>query len=317
MLRYRLISSTVMILALVGVLYLDQRLGQIAIENDFLQSLLGQNVLPPGLIMLLLLMTLIMLAMREMSEIFSAKSFVISPWITGVFAAITCVVVYWIPDDANPLRVIAVMSSVIIGSIMASAIYHCRAGKTQGAIAAMSSTVLCVTYLGLGAGFLIMIRQWHSPWVIAGIFLVTKSCDIGAYFTGRAIGKHKLIPWLSPGKTWEGLVGGVLTSAGVCVALIATADSTDHWHTAVQSLQPTLDRHTIPFWQAALAGAAMGIVGQLGDLTMSLFKRDAGVKDSGHTIPGFGGVLDVVDSPILVAPLAYWLLVSMGKIPSL
>lgn len=314
MLRYRLISSTVMIIVLAGVLYLDQRLGQVAIESSFLQSLLlGHKALPPGLLMLLLLAVLLMLAVREMSVIFAAKGFSVNPWIAGVFATGLCLVVYLVPDNIHPFRAIAAIGSLIIGAVMVSAIYHCRTGRTQGAVAAMGVTVLCVVYLGLGAGFLMMIRRWQSPWVVAGIFLVIKSCDIGAYFTGRAIGKHKLIPWLSPGKTWEGFVGGVLTSAGICVALVAAANSTELFQTAKQSLQ-ALNHPSIPFWQAALAGAAMGIIGQLGDLTMSLFKRDAGLKDSGHAVPGFGGVLDVVDSPILVAPLAYWLFVWVGMV---
>jgi phosphatidate cytidylyltransferase len=117
-----------------------------------------------------------------------------------------------------------------------------------------------------------------------------KSTDIGAYFGGRALGRHKLIPWLSPGKTWEGLVCGVLT-AGLVGALLA------RWiH---------LPTFPLPWWKGFVFGMVIGGIGQLGDLLESLMKRDAEVKDSGKLIPGFGGVLDVIDSPLLAAPFAY------------
>ena len=124
------------------------------------------------------------------------------------------------------------------------------------------------------------------------ILVVVKSTDIGAYFGGRALGRHKLIPWLSPGKTWEGLLCGVLT-AGVVGALIGR----------------TLPHHgmALPPWLGFIFGVVIGAIGQAGDLLESLMKRDAEVKDSGRLIPGFGGILDVIDSPLFAAPFAYLL----------
>jgi len=115
-----------------------------------------------------------------------------------------------------------------------------------------------------------------------------KFTDIGAFFGGRALGKHKLIPWLSPGKTWEGLGFGVLTAA--IVGMICA---------------PWISQ--LLWWQGLIFGAVIGLVGQAGDLLESLMKRDAQVKDSGQLIPGFGGILDVIDSPLLAAPFAYLL----------
>src|SRR5690606_1999050 len=112
---------------------------------------------------------------------------------------------------------------------------------------------------------------------------------IGAYFGGRRFGKHKLIYWLSPGKTWEGFICGVLT-AGVVGAACA----------------PFIV-YNFPWWKGVIFGILIGGIGQLGDLLESLMKRDADVKDSGSLIPGFGGVLDVIDSPLLAAPFAYLL----------
>lgn len=111
---------------------------------------------------------------------------------------------------------------------------------------------------------------------------------MGAYGFGRWLGKHKLIAWLSPGKTWEGFVGGLAAAAFIGMLL----------------------SHFSPrfvWWEGLIAGAILGAAGQMGDLLESLLKRDAGVKDSG-LVPGFGGVLDMLDSALFAAPLAYWML---------
>ena len=131
--------------------------------------------------------------------------------------------------------------------------------------------------------------------LLAAVILVTKSCDIGAYFTGMSIGRHKLIAWLSPGKTWEGLVGGMVVAALAGAFL----------------LRPLLSIEiSLPY--ALLTGALLGLAGQAGDLIASMLKRDAQVKDSGSALPGFGGVIDVIDSPLLAGPVAYWLLAIAG-----
>ncbi len=170
-----------------------------------------------------------------------------------------------------------------------------RKQKTEGAIGAMSAAMLAFVYLGLTAGFVMLLRLDFGAAALLACLLVTKSYDIGAYFTGRAIGRHKLIPWLSPAKTWEGLVGGLLLAGGVGVA---SALLITRW-----------DGPELALWQAFLGGVLLGGVGQMGDLFASVLKRDAGVKDSSSLLPGFGGTLDVLDSPMLAGPVAYWLLV--------
>jgi phosphatidate cytidylyltransferase len=144
-------------------------------------------------------------------------------------------------------------------------------------------------------GFLLALRREHSAWWIVGILLTTKACDTGAYFTGRAIGRHKMIPWLSPGKTWEGLAGGIAFAALVGGLL------------ALASLSWLGSSDQVPIWLGVTCGVVFAIVGQFGDLTMSLLKRGAGLKDSSHVLPGLGGVLDVIDSPLMVAPVAFWI----------
>jgi phosphatidate cytidylyltransferase len=139
---------------------------------------------------------------------------------------------------------------------------------------------------------MLLIRVEFGTWVLLGVIGVIKACDIGAYFTGRAIGERKLIPWLSPGKTWEGLVGGLVWAAAVAGVLSIWVP----W---------------VGWGAAALLGAALGLAGQAGDLLESALKRTAEVKDSGK-VPGFGGVLDLLDSPLVGAPAALWLLRALG-----
>jgi len=131
-----------------------------------------------------------------------------------------------------------------------------------------------------------------GQWWTLSLFILIWVADIGAYLSGKTMGKHKLAINISPGKTWEGLVGGLITSGIVAVV--------GSWLLAKNGIAaPTLVA-------SAFMGVLMGGFGQMGDLAASLLKRDAGVKDSGSSLPGFGGAMDLIDSPILVAPLAYW-----------
>ena len=116
--------------------------------------------------------------------------------------------------------------------------------------------------------------------------------DAGAYFVGRFWGRRRLAPRTSPNKTVEGSLGGLAASAGCCVATATLFG---------------LDRG-LPYW--ALFGLVVGVLSQLGDLIESALKRSAGAKDSGQLFPTFGGVLDLVDSPLFSAPVALWLLVA-------
>lgn len=130
--------------------------------------------------------------------------------------------------------------------------------------------------------------------VVVAALLVVKSSDIGAYFTGRLIGKRKMAPKLSPGKTWEGFAGGL--AFAVLVGWLASQC------TVVQpanTITPTI-------W--LLWGVIAGVAGPSGDLLESALKRYAKVKDSGSVLPGMGGVFDVVDSLTLAGPLALWIL---------
>lgn len=155
-------------------------------------------------------------------------------------------------------------------------------------------TLLGVIYVAFLGGFLVAIRVgFESPAglstdLLAYFFLVIFGSDAGAYFAGRALGKHKLAPAISPGKTVEGLIGGMVAAAGF--AALST------WW-----FFPELPYH----WSMPLA-AILAAVGVLGDLTESAMKRGSGAKDAASILPGHGGLLDRLDSLLFGAPILYY-----------
>ena len=133
------------------------------------------------------------------------------------------------------------------------------------------------------------------------LIVVVKASDVGAYFVGSLVGRHKLFPRISPGKTWEGLAGGLLS--GVLASLICfwTLRGTVAGHDPV-----AFGRLVLNPWHALVLGALLAAIGVLGDLVESLLKRSAALKDSGRLFPGMGGILDVLDSLLFAAPALYF-----------
>ncbi len=279
MLKYRLILGPIMIAYLLGVLWLDEW----ATDNDHTRA---------GLVLLVLLVLPgIRLAAREGAAMFRAKRVPADFRVLFIAGALGTVGVYAVMHEAPAMLV----PSLAVVSLMHAVIAKWRRQRTEQSMHAAAATMFCFVYLGLMPGMMLAIRIEHTVWVLAAALLITKACDIGAYFTGRAFGRHKLIYWLSPGKTWEGLAGGLVLSALVALATLTPKSMGDlHWAYAL------------------LVGIVLGAVGQAGDLLESMLKRDADIKDSGASIPGFGGVLDVFDSPLLAGPVAYWLLTLAG-----
>jgi phosphatidate cytidylyltransferase len=185
-----------------------------------------------------------------------------------------------------------------------AAIYNFDGAKTCATDFAAS--VLAVVYVGGTLSTLAQLRLFDASgpndrglfFLIATIAIV-KAGDIGAYTVGRLVGRHKLAPRLSPGKTWEGAVGAVCFScaAGLAVFFLMRQGS------------KTTHEIVIGFGGWVVASVALSATGMVGDLTESLLKRAAGVKDSSTWMPGFGGVLDILDSLMLAAPVAYGLAV--------
>jgi phosphatidate cytidylyltransferase len=158
----------------------------------------------------------------------------------------------------------------------------------------IANTVLITVYLGVLSSFLFQIRWSAGPdagLALALAVFVPKAGDVGAYTAGRLFGRHKMTPALSPKKTWEGFAGGL--AASVLIAFVLA-----HVFTT-----PHVNESTALF--ALGFGLTVGLAAVAGDLAESLLKRDAGLKDAGQAIPGFGGILDVLDSVLFAAPVAY------------
>jgi phosphatidate cytidylyltransferase len=165
-----------------------------------------------------------------------------------------------------------------------------------GSVERIALSIWVIAYLGLMPCFLVELRlgQFEGNADLAAVALaltifVPKGCDIGAYFTGRFLGRHRMTPTLSPKKTWEGAVGGLLLAIAITFGL--------------NSLGPVIPGGVA---NVILFGLTVGIAGMLGDLAESLIKRDCERKDASQAIPGFGGILDVVDSILFAAPVSYW-----------
>ncbi|WP_246038492.1 phosphatidate cytidylyltransferase [Chitiniphilus eburneus] len=144
----------------------------------------------------------------------------------------------------------------------------------------------------LGAGLsLIALRGAAGPWGVLGVLAIAWIADTAAYFSGKAFGRHKLAPAISPGKTWEGVAGAAVAVSIYAVVIAVVC--------------------TLPWWKCMLAALLLMAISIAGDLLESLFKRQAGLKDSSNLLPGHGGVLDRIDSLVALMPLAlpllYWL----------
>jgi phosphatidate cytidylyltransferase len=145
---------------------------------------------------------------------------------------------------------------------------------------------------------LVLLKQWpFANWLIVAVMVLVWAADVGAYFSGKAFGKRKLAPQVSPGKSWEGFVGGMALSLLLMLALGLYRD----WPTGQL------------IW--ALAGAVLVVAASvIGDLTESMFKRQSGIKDSSNLLPGHGGVFDRIDSLTAAIPVFSLLLWGAGQV---
>jgi phosphatidate cytidylyltransferase len=175
-----------------------------------------------------------------------------------------------------------------------------RYRKPGGNLANIAAGLFALVYVGFMLSFAVKLRIYWGIGAMAAWIVVVKMGDIGAYTVGRLIGRHKMAPLISPGKTIEGAFGALAFS---CLG---------SWF-AFQYLVPLNwlgIRQPIvgyfPWWGWIAFGLLVGMAGMLGDLAESLLKRDVGVKDSSTWMPGFGGVLDILDSLLLSAPVAWF-----------
>jgi phosphatidate cytidylyltransferase len=188
-------------------------------------------------------------------------------------------------------------SLVLTGVVILSLIMLVFLPKEKGLFIHWATMAAGILYIGWILSFLTLLRlepgtatfpEAGRNFVFLALF-ATFGSDTAAYFTGKALGKHKLAPQISPGKTWEGTVAGII--GGVIICLLFTLDT---------PLQLPLN-----YWQAVLLGVLVSIFGQMGDLVESLLKRNYGVKDSGSLMPGHGGIMDRIDSIMFAGVVVY------------
>ena len=182
----------------------------------------------------------------------------------------------------------------LFSTVLAAFVVFGFSDARPSATAAISLTVLGVVWVGGGIAHVLLLRDIpiDGRLVVFTVLIAVFADDTAAYIVGRAIGRHKMAPRISPGKSWEGFVGGA--AAAMAVAFFAM-----------------YDQGFLSNWEAVALGAAVAISSTIGDLFESAIKRDLGVKDSGRLLAGHGGVLDRVDSLLWAGPAAYYVVLAL------
>jgi phosphatidate cytidylyltransferase len=307
LLRWRFISAAVILAILLALLWLDYQVG------------------PPGAWLTPLLLAMALAAAQELLDMTSGRGLRPVGW--TVYAGVTMVVLAaTLPSllsrgngdapsletaiDAHfgllglPFAALAVgIALVMLGEVV-------RYQQPGEVLASVAFSIFVLVYVAVPLSFLAALRflgdgqlgdgqLGHGQLGMAALLcmlLVVKLSDTGQYAWGRMLGRNKLAPRLSPGKTIEGAVGGLLTACPVAWLSL----------TFLVPLLAPRAKLEIAWWEAILFGLLVALAGMLGDLGLSLVKRDTGRKDSSRWLPGLGGVLDVLDSVLLAAPAAYF-----------
>lgn len=243
---------------------------------------------------------------------------VISPWMIAASA----------PSDPPAVRLLLRMESILVLALAGTSLLTVAHRQTDNVLRDTAATWMIILYAGFLGSFATRLRC--SPglpvneglWMLLLVVLLAKVTDIGALFIGSAWGRHKLITRISPAKSVEGAVGGLLASIVLVLVLVGigtalgpkSTETADAGWGLIGALQ-TLAGDSLAGGLAwgALLGGVVSAFAQLGDLLESSFKRDVGAKDSGKVLPQLGGVLDLVDSLVLALPVA-WLLLTLAGI---
>jgi len=185
----------------------------------------------------------------------------------------------------------SLMPLLLTSAVVLSLIWLLLRPQKEGAFIGWAWTMGGILYIGWLLSYFVTLRGLDDGknWVFLALF-TTFASDTAAFFAGRTLGKHRLAPRISPGKTWEGAIAGVF--GAIIVSLLFTIST---------PLQLPLT-----YWQTILLGLLVSVFGQLGDLVESLLKRNMGVKESGNLIPGHGGVLDRIDSVVFAGIVVYY-----------
>lgn len=289
MLRWRLLSSFVILSVLLSIVALDH-----------------QGIGPPGVWLAPIFVIVTVLGTEEVISLLRNQKHDPIPWATYLGSVALALAGCYVliaqllgkpAASATNWSLLALALGIILafGGEMAR---FKRAG--EGSIVNTALAIFAMVYVGGLMSFLAKLRLEVNPGLFAFLTvpIIVKLADTGAYATGRMFGRHKMTPLLSPGKTWQGAFGGVLF--GCLGSWLA-------FKFLLPAMQPTTADVATPNLVAILAyGLSLTAAGMHGDLAESLLKRDMQRKDSSTWLPGLGGVLDVIDSVIIAAPVAYF-----------
>jgi phosphatidate cytidylyltransferase len=280
MLKYRLIFGTLMTLAFVGIVLLDGRL-----ESSV-------DKYSEGTLFSVLVALLIIPGMFELSKLAAARGIKI---LLPVSLPATVLLATWFWWDQFIFGPYYYDGPILFAvPLMLCFFYQRIRYGISGTLANIGGACFSMMYLGFLVMFIPGVRIDFGIWHLLMLIFVVKCSDIGAYTFGRLFGKHKFSPVISPKKTWEGMAGAVLAAVIVAVAFAESCD--------------------IMSWRLGIVfGVVFAFLGQLGDLAESMLKRDAEKKDASNSVPGFGGILDVVDSVLVTAPFGYMFFLFLGK----
>ena len=245
--------------------------------------------LSPGWLLFLIAEGLLLLAFVEYAHLSAAVGLPVPTIVSGAATMLTCAGVSSFPRIGDTL----VGSAVGLDAILMSAFLGIAAitlttwSGGKDALGSAAAALFPALYLGLPIGAMHAIREWRGAQVLFLLMLTVVVSDTAQYYSGRAFGRRPLAPAISPKKTIEGAIGGLV--AGTLVLTVV-----GEWWLP-----------SMPAAFRALLGAALVALGIAGDLFESMLKRSAGVKDSSTLIPGHGGVLDRIDALLFAAPLYY------------
>jgi phosphatidate cytidylyltransferase len=277
MLKQRLIFGTLMSIFFIGVLLLD---GYINLPAGFSAS----GIPTQATILCILVAVLIVLGHLELSNLAAARGLTIFRPFAVLCSVALATTWYWpqLFNIAVDKYLASAATAAVLGLFLLQYIYF----GTSGVLSNCGANLFSIFYLGLLPAFFVLLRIEKGHWPLLMLIIVIKCSDIGAYTAGSLWGRHKFSPVISPRKTWEGM-GGAIVFAVAAAVLFAVISG------------------IMPWFTAAVFAVVFAFIGQLGDLAESLIKRDAERKDASAGVPGFGGLLDILDSLLPAAPFAY------------
>ena len=235
-------------------------------------------------------------AVYEYYKIAKAKGF--QPLDTiGIICSVAYVFAVFLSTQSKAMLFLPEMMLVLTGLVIFTNYFV--TGPSPFANTAI--TFFAIAYLAMPLACILNITYFFPAdsaldgrWWLVFLIMVTKMTDTGAFFIGRKFGKHKLVPYISPGKTWEGAIGGFFTALLTSFVL--------YYLVNFMYETPPIN---LSLFHSLWLGGVLSVIAQFGDLAESLLKRDAQVKDSNSKVPGLGGMLDIVDSLVFTAPLMY------------